>query len=327
MTAVGANRGVLAAPLTRADVAALYRLVLSREPENEAVLQAAAGTPAMAFLRSILGSAEYRRLAVNRLTEEFLADLPQGEIQVAASEDELAALLDHARSTWAKFGAENPYWSVLTNDAFRGSRLESGELEASFFASGQGDVALFRAACARNGLALAADGTVLDFGCGVGRLGVHLAPMFGRYIGVDISAPHLQLAGDHLAAAGIANAELLQLSDFLDRSRPVDVDAFFSVIVLQHNPPPIICMLVRRLIASLRSGGVGYFQIPRALFDYSYSVAQHLARLGDGMEMHAVPQPAIFKLVADGGCDLIECLPDGRTGGAGLSSTYLVRKR
>lgn len=320
---------VLEQPLTAADVTALYRLFLRRDPESEAVVRAATGTPAADFVRGLLGSREYRRLAVNQLTEDMLAELPPGRVETAATDEQLAALLDHARATWIALGDGEPYWSVLTHDDFRGQALASDVLERSFFDSGRAEVALFAAACARNGLSLATHGTVLDFGCGVARLGVHLAPLFARYIGVDISAPHLRLAAHHLTQAGLADYELLPLPEFLDTHRAIDVDAFFSVIVLQHNAPPLIALLLRRLIACLRSGGIGYFQVPRALFDYAYAPAEHIARMdaSAGMEMHAMPQAALFRLIADGGCDLIECLPDGKTGGCGLSMTYLIRKR
>jgi hypothetical protein len=152
MRLTGEKLSALESPLTAADVAALYRLILRREPENDAVIEAAAGTQAITLLKALLDSDEYRRMAVNLLTEQFLAELPDGRIETDASDEEMAALLEHARATWVKFGENDPYWSVLTNDAFRGSHLASAALEDAFFASGQVDMEAFRVACVRNDL-------------------------------------------------------------------------------------------------------------------------------------------------------------------------------
>lgn len=315
----------LARPATPADVATLYRVILGREPESAAVIADKTGMATGALVRAFLESEEYRRSTVNLLAERFHADPPSGAIETSCSRAEFARLLENARATWEKLGREDPYWSVMTNEAYRGEEIREA-LEDGFFQSGQVDVDVFRAICLRNGLALPRDGVVLDFGCGVGRLGVHLAPLGREYLGVDISAPHLRLAERHLRTAGIGNAGFQSLPDFLADDRPIDI--YFSIIVLQHNPPPIICHLVAKALERLSRGGVAYFQIPRGLFGYSYSAADHIANFRETgfMEMHAVPQREVFRLIRAAGCDLVECLPDGKTGACGLSTTYLVTR-
>ena len=39
-------------------------------------------------------------------------------------------------------------------------------------------------------------------------------------------------------------------------------DVIYSVIVLQHNPPPIMAIIVRQFMKGLNPGGVAYFQLP-----------------------------------------------------------------
>lgn len=312
------------AVLSRQDVVWLYETFLRRRPESEEIIQAQVGGSAAALVAGMLGSAEYQKVAVNELCEKFLRQHPDGVIETDASEADLQRLIEHTRATWEKFGNEEPYWSVLTNESFRKERM-APEVEASFYASGAPDVEVFFEACRRNGVAPPRQGLAVDFGCGVGRVGLHLAAAFDSYLGVDISPSHLATASSQLAARGVANARFERLDRFLDGAETFD--CLFSLIVLQHNPPPIICSLLRALLERLRPGGVAYFQIPRVLFGYNYSVAEHLGRLDiDVMEMHAVPQKDIFRIIRDTGCEVLEALPDGKAGVIGLSSTYLVAK-
>lgn len=310
--------------VTEGDVAAAYRLVLGRELENPAIAERFAGWRIDHLVRTLMTSAEFKRRQVGLLLDEYHRDHPAGEIDVSATPEQFEALLANARATWSKFGEQDPYWSVMTHDAFRGETIAAGAQDA-FFATGRGDIANFQSTCARNGIAIDPTGTVLDFGCGVARLGVHLAAIYADYIGVDISQAHLTLAKRHLQQAGLNNHQLITAFEFLS-DRP-SYDCFFTLITLQHNPPPIIRALLKALLAGLNRCGIGYFQIPRALFDYSYSAEQHLAALDERtMEMHAFPQREVFRLVREAGCELIDCIPDGRAGGAGLSTTYLIRK-
>jgi len=46
--------------------------------------------------------------------------------------------------------------------------------------------------------------------------------------------------------------------------------------VLQHNPPPLIAMILARLLAGLAPGGVAYFQVPVWLPGYRFRVADLL---------------------------------------------------
>ena len=245
-------------------------------------------------------------------------------VDIRASPENLKALFDTARRTWSKLGESEPFWSVMTDPAYRTAVLDKAA-ETHFFETGAEDVAAFTDACARNGIALKRDGRVVDFGCGVGRLGVHLARLFNGYLGVDISPAHLAEAGVRLATV-TAGAEFRLLDDFLAGDEACD--CVFSVLVMQHNAPPVMAELLRVLIARLRPGGVGYVQIPHVLHGYSYSAEAHLADplpVGE-MEMHALPQAEVFRLLAEGGARPVEALADGRPGPAGLSTTYLFRK-
>ena len=314
----------LDAPATVDDVVRLYRALLSREPEASAVVQSMVGTPLGALILSILDSEERARLQVGLLNDRYRRNWPGGVVDIGASGETLAALFETARRTWSSLGESEPFWSVMTDPIYRAQALDA-EAEARFFDTGAEDVAAFQAACARNGLTPRADGRVMDFGCGVGRLGVHLAGLFRSYLGVDISPAHLAEARARVRAV-TTQAEVLLLDDFLKAYE--SYDCVFSVLVLQHNAPPVMAELLKVMIARLRPGGVGYVQIPHVLHGYGYSAEAHLADplpVGE-MEMHALPQSEVFRLLAAGGARPVEALADGRAGAAGLSTTWLFVK-
>jgi len=311
-------------PATTEDVVWIYRALLEREPESEAVVAGMAGTPLGQLILSFLGSEERARRQVGLLNERYRSAWPGGAVDLAASPETLASLFDTARRTWSQLGEQEPFWSVMTDPAYRAAVLDEGA-ERRFFETGAGDGAAFTDAWARNGMALKRDGRVVDFGCGVGRLGVHLARLVDGYLGVDISPAHLAEAATRLARV-TERAEFRLLDDFLGGADACD--CVFSVLVLQHNAPPVMAELLRVLIARLRPGGVGYLQIPHVLHGYAYSAEAHLANplpVGE-MEMHALPQAEVFRLLAEGGARPLEALADGRPGPAGLSTTYLFVK-
>lgn len=69
---------------------------------------------------------------------------------------------------------------------------------------------------------------VLDFGCGVGRMAPHLAPLVGRYIGVDICREALEIAPAY------GNVEYAHLSEDLIPFDESSFDVATVVTVFQH---------------------------------------------------------------------------------------------
>jgi SAM-dependent methyltransferase len=150
-------------------------------------------------------------------------------------------------------------------------------------------------------------------------------------IAVDVSESHLELARDRLQELGVENVRCVLLQDF-DLFRDIgDFDVFYSQIVLQHNPPPVIDVLLDRALQHLASGGLGYFQVPTYHEGYSFRLEEYLK--GDfeqhGIEMHALPQRRIFELARRHGAAVLEVLEDGCTGmrPGELSNTFLLHKR
>ena len=107
-------------------------------------------------------------------------------------------------------------------------------------------------------------------------------------------------------------------------------DLWFSWIVLQHNPPPIIALILRRCFSLLAPGGVAVFQVPTYATGYRFRIAEYLGRIGDdgGIEMHVLPQHVVLGLAAAAGCQPLEIWQDGAAGSpsAWTSNTFVFRK-
>lgn len=156
---------------------------------------------------------------------------------------------------WEKLGATDPYWAVLTDDKFHKDSL-SPENIAQFFARGEQDVANVFAAVEKCITPDFRPARALDFGCGVGRLVIPMARRSGEVVGVDVSDAMLAEARRNVERAGVANAEFVQGDDALSRVSG-EFDFIYSYIVLQHIPVSRGEAITRRLLALLRSGGVG----------------------------------------------------------------------
>jgi SAM-dependent methyltransferase len=256
-------------------------------------------------------------------------NLPPAAVETEATPEQLAAMLARIGTYWAGVGAVAPHWSVLVDERFRPERI--GDVEAHFYKTGAHDAALFRSALARHGISPAQLPRCVEFGCGVGRVSVHLAGLFRRVTACDISPPHLALAQAACAARGLTR--VLTHHTTLEAPMPQGRwEAWFSAITLQHNPPPVMRHLLGLGLAGLMKGGVAMFQLPSFIAGYRFAVAEYLdAAKPPYMEMHALPQAAVFATIAQAGCEVLEVREQpnafGADGGEGLSNWFLARRR
>jgi SAM-dependent methyltransferase len=311
--------------LTRDQIIEGYRLFFDRDPESEAIIESyiVLDLELWQFLRVLADSAEARRCQVDKGSQLFI-EQANSPIQAEATPDVLAELMASTKTAWSGLGETDVFWSVLTEDEYRKEAFDETARKA-FYGSGEAEFADFAAACRRNGVAIDPGATVLELGCGVGRISEHLARRFQHYIGVDISPSHLRIAGEHLSSLGLENVELLALEDFL--KQPPSFDILYTILTLQHNAPPVILMLLRTCLSRLRPGGRAFFQLPCHLYDYDFDAARHAAQSPDeGMEMHALPQAHVFRALAENGLVPVEVIPYPRIGPIGFSFAFLAVK-
>lgn len=254
--------------------------------------------------------------------------LPENSIQLRLSDEQRERVWQHVRDTWSRLGREDPYFSVVTSEKFRLAKM-SPEAVEHFYDSGRADIHRLERYLARNGRDLPRDGICVDYGCGLGRVTLWLARHCKRVIAVDVSEEHLGIAQRELAARGVNNVEFRLLRRRDDLVMLKGADLFHSVIVLQHNPPPIIADILRHALNGLNWGGAAFFQVPTYGFNYTWNYDRFMALdlpAGD-MEMHVVPQSVVFDLATQAGCVPIEVQPDGCAGMPyWVSNTFLFAK-
>jgi SAM-dependent methyltransferase len=308
-----------------------YRLFLNREPENDATVEKLARELSTwdDVRRTFTSSEEYRTRMVRSARPSLAGHEPPMRIEDVRDPAAVARLLEHIAKTWTGFGDTEPHFSVLTDERFKAARIEASR--DSFNASGKDAVDRLDAALARANADPGAGATCFELGCGVGRITAWLAKRFDKVVGVDISASHLALARAHLDAEGARNVELVRLASVETLDVLPRFDVFFSVIVLQHNPPPVIAAILDRVFARLNPGGIAYFQVPTYRAGYVFSLDAYLRDdVGKGeMEMHVLPQRAILAMAAEHGLELLEVIEDPWTGmrPGEVSNTFLLRKR
>lgn len=162
----------------------------------------------------------------------------------------------HTKTVWEKLARQDPYWAVLTDPDKTGNRWEISE----FFATGQTTVDQDVISISQTVPGFRAD-RVLDFGCGVGRLTQGLAQHFQTVDGVDIAGPMIDLARRHNRYPERVNYHLNPASDL--RLFPDDhFDLIYSVISLQHIPPPLIKGYLIEFVRVCRPAGLIFFQLP-----------------------------------------------------------------
>lgn len=248
-------------------------------------------------------------------------------IEVNVEPAVLVSLMAFVKAKWEQLGRTEPHWSVLASPEFKPDRI--ADTADAFYGSGWGDFGLFQHAAERCNVKLPVDGTCFELGCGVGRVTLWLAQSFRKVIGADISASHLAVAESAVARSGRTNIELR----LLDKPEAVEqlpaFEAFYSVIVLQHNPPPVMQWLLRTILLKLKPGGLAFFQLPTVGEAYAFDTATYLQQPADStlMEMHVLPEDVVLEVLRETGCELLEAREHDCIGAAGwFSQTFLVRK-
>lgn len=114
---------------------------------------------------------------------------------------------------------------------------------------------------------LTPDSTVLDLGCGIGRIARYVAPNCATLWAVDASPRMLELARGRLA--GEANVRYALCADTRVADVPdASVDFVYSIIVLQHLEKEHAFLLVEDVVRMLRPGGRALFTWPNLLDDF-----------------------------------------------------------
>lgn len=306
-----------------------YRLFLGREPESQdAIERHTEARDERHLAERLIRSQEFLRKRPFRglLVHPTRLDVDPIDVQLDAAADELRMCLAKIERAWVHLGDTAPHFSVVTEDVFRPENIErSMEM---FWASGEEAAEQLIRILKRHGVGVLSDKTCVEYGCGVGRVTMALAPRLRRIYGYDISRTHLRWAEERARQLGVTNVSLRDCSASVLPDL-ASCDLYYSRLVFQHNPPPVIVELIRRALHSLRAGGLAVFQVPTYISDYRFRLREWLDH-GDflDMEMHCLPQSKIFEVISQAASVPLEVREDAATGESGkmVSNTFVVRK-
>lgn len=308
-----------------------YRLLLDRDPQKgkELAEKLRQNPSAPEIRRELLMSDEFKWKNPELTGPTLSGNEPPMEIERVDSDETMRALFDRIQQSWTHMGETEPHWSVLPAEEFKQSNI--GDSEEAFYEKGRRDTEWLFRTLARCGIEADRLRSCLEYGCGVARVTRWLAERFETVHGFDISKAHLEIARRHLESNDIGNVTLHHVRSASDLAALPRVDLVYSIIVLQHNPPPIICAVIRSFLRALNPGGVAVFQVPTYREGYRFSVEKYLSTEAskDSGEMHVFPQREIFGIVRQEGATPVEVLEDDWTG-AGyrkeISNTFVIRR-
>jgi SAM-dependent methyltransferase len=251
----------------------------------------------------------------------------RNEIQYQASDLQLSQCVAKIQQAWVHLGLTSPHFSVISDKQFLPENLAQNI--DHFWASGDMELSVINGMLERHAFGNLAPKVCVEYGCGVGRVTNAIAPHFRKLYGYDISSGHLEIAKQRAEVLGLNNCQFLLCNNkLLPEFEPCDF--FYSRLVLQHNPPPVIFELVKCALRALTAGGIAIFQVPTYIIGYRFNIEEWItAEHPLDMQMHCLPQDIIFSAVMAENCELLEIQHDDSTGveGVYVSNVFIVRKK
>jgi ubiquinone/menaquinone biosynthesis C-methylase UbiE len=158
---------------------------------------------------------------------------------------------------WEKFAEREPYFAVFTDPKFLSASRTAND-EAAFFDSGYLLVDSILHTIKRRLNNDFAPESILEYGCGPGRLAIPFAHKAGSVTAVDRSPAMLETARREAAREGIANIHFKTTAGFATSQRKYDLVNCY--LLFQRLPPAEGLAIFRELLGCIGSGGIGAFQ-------------------------------------------------------------------
>lgn len=155
---------------------------------------------------------------------------------------------------WQKWGENDPYFGVFTNEKYRLENL-TPIIKDEFFTSGENYVQQTFSTIKTRIDSNFQPASALDFGCGTGRILLPLAKRCRKVVGVDISDGMLAEAKKNLFA--FTNVKFYKSNDLLTELKEQQFDFVNTYIVLQHIPQKRVLIILNKLISLVAKDGVG----------------------------------------------------------------------
>jgi len=177
--------------------------------------------------------------------------------------------------SWEAFAAREPHFAVLTAPRFLQANL-TPESEREFFVSGEATVAWILAVIDAGLAPGFAPMTILEYGCGIGRLALPLAMRPGSVTAVDRSPAMLARARLEADRRELRHISFESPEQLLSSHRRFELVVCYHV--LQRLPRRQAMALLNQLCGLIAPGGVGVFQWPYQTADSVVVSASRWAR-------------------------------------------------
>jgi 2-polyprenyl-3-methyl-5-hydroxy-6-metoxy-1,4-benzoquinol methylase len=278
-----------------------YRLMLGREPENTEVIKAKLKLDFDDLRAEFVHSYEFR--LINR---PVMTPCLQKDAEVPVSNQKAEEDFSQLVRQWTLLGENDPYWSVLSSDEYSGV-MSQHEVE-KFYQTGNEIVARYFDLANSVGIDLNLDQTVLELGCGVGRITKSLSEKFLKVIALDISPGNIEMAKRNLTA--ISNVEFIQVSSLETITELPRFGHLVSVITLQHNPPHIQDAILRILLSKVSTaGGLAFFQTVTNISKNHQNTNQNL-EIENQFSTYAFPMDKVLSILRSLDFELLQIYRD-----------------
>jgi 2-polyprenyl-3-methyl-5-hydroxy-6-metoxy-1,4-benzoquinol methylase len=162
-------------------------------------------------------------------------------------------------ATWKHFGKEDPYYGVLSDQKYKAENISSEGLN-EFFETGRAYVQETLKRINRLYDHDLSTSTILDFGCGVGRLAIPFSLVTNKKtVAIDVSPEILEKAKTHALEIGAQNIQFM-LSEGKILPDTSKFDFINSYIVLQHIETKTGMAIIQQLLDRLEIGGIMQIQ-------------------------------------------------------------------
>jgi ubiquinone/menaquinone biosynthesis C-methylase UbiE len=171
---------------------------------------------------------------------------------------------------WKKWGKNNPYFGVISEEKFRLDQLDA-ESKNEFFKLGNDDFLTIQHRIKLHLNPSFNPQNTLDFGCGVGRLLIPFSQISKKITGVDVSENMLLEAEKNCEERNIKNAAFHLSGGDLSQINE-QYDFIYSLIVFQHIPVKAGMKILKQLLEKLEPGGIAvlHFNYGKQKLSQSY---------------------------------------------------------
>jgi SAM-dependent methyltransferase len=220
--------------------------------------------------------------------------------------------LEGLRRTWDGLALQDPFWAILTDPNRAQNRWRAEE----FFETGKEEIRIVLQYLESRSLTPDLNGSVLDFGCGAGRLTQALADRFHSAVGLDISEAMVALARTYNRFP-----DSCQYVCSASTTLPFADNAFglvYSSIVLQHMESHHASKYIAEFLRVLEPEGVLVFQVADrrkgqsvrqtgAVLKRTFTRALQRMGIASGqMEVHCLPEDKIRKIAIGAGGRIVD---------------------